>query len=163
MDSHLSFDEHVTDLVSRCTGSLCQINCVKYLFDRSTLIEIINALVFSKLFFDCSSVWAGVTKNNIERLQKVQNFSVRIVTGARKFEHITPYLKDLNWLPVAMQLEVRDIIMTYKSLNGLTLRNVFTTRSEIYEGSTRNKDKLHAPLCRTTTAQRSFKYRGTSL
>ena len=25
-NSHLSFDEHVADLVSRCTGSLCQIN-----------------------------------------------------------------------------------------------------------------------------------------
>ena len=62
-------------------------------------------------------MWAGVTKKNIERLQKVQNFAVRIVTGARKFGHITPYLKDLNWLPVAMQLEVRGIIMTYTSGN----------------------------------------------
>ena len=162
LDSHLSFDEHVTDLVSKCTGSLCQLNRVKHLFDRSTLITIINALVFSKLLY-CSSVWAGATKKNIERLQKVQNFAARIVTGTRKFEHITPYLKDLRWLPVAMQLEVRDTIMTYKSLNGLTLRNFFTTRSEIYEGNTRNKDKLHVPLCRTTTGQRSFKYRGTSL
>ena len=24
MDSHLSFDEHVTDLVSRCTGKSCK-------------------------------------------------------------------------------------------------------------------------------------------
>ena len=162
LDSHLRFDEHVTDLVSKCTGSLCQLNRVKHLFDRSTLITIINALVFSKLIY-CSSVWAGVTKKNIERLQKVQNFAVRIVTGTHKFEHITPYLKDLRWLPLAMQLEVRDTIMTYKSLNGLTLRNFLTTRSEIYEGNTRNKDKLHVPLYRTTTAERSFKYRGTSL
>ena len=96
-------------------------------------------------------MWADVTKKNIERLQRLQNFAV---TGARKFEHITPYLKDLYWLPVAMQLEVRDIIMTYKSLNGLTLRNAFTTRSDIYEGNTRNKDKRRVPLCRTTTAHR---------
>lgn len=113
MDSHLSLDEHMTDFVSRCTGGLCQINRIKYLFDRSTLIKIINALVFSKLFH-CSSVWAGATKKNIEKLQKVQNFALRIVTGARKFEHITPYLKDLYWLPVAVQLEVRYIFMTYK-------------------------------------------------
>ena len=32
MDSHLSFDELVTDLVSRGTGSLSQIGRVKYLF-----------------------------------------------------------------------------------------------------------------------------------
>ena len=48
MDSPLSFDEHVTDLqvtdsVSRYTGNLCQIDRVKYSFDRSTLIKIINA------------------------------------------------------------------------------------------------------------------------
>ena len=41
-DSHLSFDEHVTEVVSKCIGSLCQINLVKHLFDRSTLITIIN-------------------------------------------------------------------------------------------------------------------------
>ena len=86
LDSHLSFDEHVTYLVSKCTGSLCQLNRVKHLFDRSTLMTIINALVLSKLLY-CLSVWAGATKKNIERLQKVQNFAVRIVTGTRKFEH----------------------------------------------------------------------------
>ena len=48
MDSHLRFDEHVTDLhvtnlESRCRGSLYQIGRVKYLFDRSTKIKIINA------------------------------------------------------------------------------------------------------------------------
>ena len=106
--------------------------------------------MFSKLFY-CSSVWAVVTKKYIARLQEVQNL---ISCADRKFEHITPYLKDLYWLPVAMQLQVRDIIMTYKSLNGFTLRNVFTTRSEIYEGNTRNKDKLQVPLCRTATVNR---------
>ncbi|KAK2547164.1 hypothetical protein P5673_033049 [Acropora cervicornis] len=45
---NLSFDEdvtdlHVTNLESRCWGSLCQIGRVKYLLDRSTLIKIINA------------------------------------------------------------------------------------------------------------------------
>ena len=42
INSH-GFDEHVTDLISRCTGSLCPIGRVKYLFDRSTLVKIINA------------------------------------------------------------------------------------------------------------------------
>ena len=92
VDSHLSFDEHVTEVVSKCIGSLCQINRVKHLFDRSTLVTIINSLVFSKLFY-CSSMWASTTKKNIARLQKVQNFPARIVTGARKYDHITPILK----------------------------------------------------------------------
>ena len=67
VDSHLSFDEHVTEVVSKCIGSLCQINRVKHLIDRSTLVTIIHSLVFSKLFY-CSSMWARTTKKKIARL-----------------------------------------------------------------------------------------------
>ena len=57
-------------------GSLCQMNRVKHLFDRSMLITIINSL-FSKLFY-CSSMRASTTKKNIARLQKVRNFAAWI-------------------------------------------------------------------------------------
>ena len=83
MNSNLTYDEHVTEVTSKCIGSLCQINHVKHL-----------SLVFSKLF-DCSSVWANTTKKNIELLQAVQNFAARIVSGRRKFDHVTPILKQL--------------------------------------------------------------------
>ena len=61
MDLHLSFDEHVTELVSKCTCTFCQIRRVKRWFDILTLITVINALVFSRLLY-CSSVWEGATK-----------------------------------------------------------------------------------------------------
>ena len=49
MACSLTCDEHVlTEVTSKCTGSLCQINRVNYLFDRRTLITTINSLVFSK-------------------------------------------------------------------------------------------------------------------
>ena len=151
--------------VSKCIGSLCQINRVKHLFDRSTLITIINSLVFSKLFY-CSSTWASTTKKNIARLQKVQNFAARIVTGAREYDHITPILKELHWLPVAKQLEVRDTLMALKCIKGLappSLCNKFTTRSQVHNRNTRNNDKLNIPFFRSATGQRSFSYRAAQL
>ena len=90
---------------------------MKHLFDRSTLITIINLLVFSNLLY-CSSMWASTTKKNIARLQKVQNFAALIVTGARKYDHITLILKELHWLPVAKQLEVRDTLVDFKYIKG---------------------------------------------
>ena len=84
MDCNLTYDEHITQLTSKCMGSLCQKNRVKYLFDRRTLITIINFLVFSKLLY-FSTVWANTTKKNIELLQTVPNFASRIVSGKRKF------------------------------------------------------------------------------
>lgn len=95
VDSTLSYDEHVTQTVSSCIGSLCQINRVKHLFDARTLERVINALVFCKLYY-CSPVWSNTSKKNISKLQKVQNFACRIITGKRKFDHITPVLRELR-------------------------------------------------------------------
>ena len=118
MDCNLTYDKHITQLTSKCIGSLCQINRVKYPFDRRTLITIISSLVFSKLLY-CSSAWANTTKKNIELLQTVQNFAARIVSGTRKFDHVTPILKQLEWRPIIKQLAFRDATMVFKCLNGL--------------------------------------------
>ena len=133
--------------------------------ELSKLITIVNSLVFSKLLY-CSSVWTNTTKKNIELLQTVQNFAARIVSGTRKFDHVTPILKQLQWLPIVKQLEVRDATMVFKCLNGLAppyLCQKFKTRSEVHNCNTRNRDRLHIPLCRTAAGQRAFTVRGQKL
>ena len=40
----------------------------------------------------------------LQNCKKFQNFAARIVTGTKKFDHITPSLKQLNWLPVNYML-----------------------------------------------------------
>ena len=79
---------------------LIQISGSKHVFDKRTLLTIMNASVFSKLFY-CSNVWANTPKSNISKLQSIQNFAARIATSTRKYAHITPVLKQLKWLPVA--------------------------------------------------------------
>ena len=103
LDSNFTYDEHIIKTASSCMSRLGQINRVKHVFDKCTLLMIINSLVFSKLLY-CSNVWANTSKCNINKLQAVQNFACRIVSGARKYDHITPICKELNWLPVANQL-----------------------------------------------------------
>ena len=107
LDSNLTYDEDIIKTASSCMSGLGQINCVKHIFDKRTLLMIINSLVFSKLFY-CSNVWANTSKCNINKLQAVQNFACRIVSGARKYDHITPIRKELNWRPVANQLCYRS-------------------------------------------------------
>ena len=58
LDSHLTFNDHVTCLTSSLLSTLCQISTVKYLFSRPVMLMILNSPVFSKLFY-CSLVWAG--------------------------------------------------------------------------------------------------------
>jgi hypothetical protein len=54
LDSYLTYDYHIKNVVSSSMAKLCQINVVKESFDRDTLRLIINALVMSKLYY-CST------------------------------------------------------------------------------------------------------------
>ena len=80
------------------------------------------------------------------------DFAARIVTEARKYDHITPMLNELHWLPVAKQLEVRYAVMTFRlGLAPPALCNKFTARSQVHSRNTRKKDKLNAQLFNTAT------------
>ena len=79
---------------------LIRINRIKHLIDRKTLLLLINAFVFSKLFY-CSTVWSNTSETNVKRLQLVQNFAGRTVLGLRKYDHISEGLKPLKWLSVS--------------------------------------------------------------
>ena len=91
----------------------------------------------------------------------MKNFAARILTDIRKYDHICPILHELDWLTVKVLLRLRNTIMIYKCLNGLTpsyLSSKFTERSKTYEYNTRNRDQLSLSKCRTAIAQRSFFY-----
>ena len=76
----------------------------------SSLIKVVNALVFSRL--DCySSVWCNTSKKIATNLQNVQNFAACVITNITKYDHITPALKQLVWLPVRQMLRARDVAM----------------------------------------------------
>ena len=121
LDPHLTYDHHISCVVSSCFAKLCQINRVKRSFDRETLELLITSLVFSKMLY-CSSVWSNTTLQNINRLQSIQNFASKIITNSRKFDHVTPLLRELNWLPVKEQLFYRDSVLTFKCQNGVTIK-----------------------------------------
>lgn len=48
--------------------------------------------------------WLACPTPNFAKLQRVQNTLARVVLGLRKFEHITPALIELHWLPVKQRV-----------------------------------------------------------
>ena len=55
----------------------------------------------------------------ISSLQSVQNTAARIVTVTKKFDHITPVLIQLHWLPVHFRILFKVLSLVYKALNGM--------------------------------------------
>ena len=95
----------------------------------------------------------------------VQNYAARILSGKRKYEHITPTLKQLNFLPISDLLYLRGAVLMFKCMNTLApeyLSSMFTVRSAVHSHNTRNCDKLQTPKCRISLSQQAFHYRTVS-
>ena len=117
-DKNLTCNEHIIKTVSSCMSALGQIGHVKHTFTKKLLIMIINSLVFIKLY--CLSVCTNTTDTNIKRQQGIQNYAACIVCNIRKYDHVSPALKSLKWIPVKLHLYLRDAVMVFKYMTGLS-------------------------------------------
>ena len=79
---------------------------------------LVHAFVTSKLDYCNAFVWMckfhfeGAAANSKCR-------AARILTRTRKFEHISPVLASLHWLPVKFQIDYKIWLLTFKALHGL--------------------------------------------
>ena len=78
---------------------------------------LVSAFISSRLGY-CNSLLAGVTSGLLTKLQSVQNAAARFVTMSWKFDHITPVLRDLHWLPVRRRINFKVATLVYKCLHG---------------------------------------------
>jgi len=126
------------------------VNRIKHLLDSKTLGFLMNAFIFSRLYY-CSTVGSNTTKENIKKLQLIQNFACRIVLGLKKYDHISEGLKSLNWLNVNDRLLVNDLLMVHKCIHDQIpsyLIGKFIQRSKIHGRNTRCSGELDLPICR---------------
>ena len=60
----------------------------------------------------------GKRRGLLRRLQSVQNAAARLVTGARRCDHITPVLQQLHWLPVRQRVVFKIAGLVHQPLVG---------------------------------------------
>ncbi|KAF0292505.1 hypothetical protein FJT64_009516 [Amphibalanus amphitrite] len=136
-------------------------------FASETLKLLIETHVFPHILY-CISVWGGTTKNQLTRIQKLINFSARIVTGVRRRERIGPALASLGWPRVERLVWERDLLKVWKALHipayPLSIRCMFVSRSEVSGRVTRSVEAgaLELQKCRLSSTQRTFSYRAAA-
>ena len=96
-DRYLSWEPHITQLSRKCVGILSAISHLRHYLPSGTLTTIVTALVFSHVRY-CLSVYGNGSAKNMATLQKIINFAARVISGKRKFHHISGVRESLGWL-----------------------------------------------------------------
>lgn len=57
-----------------------------------------------------------MSKSNIHKLQRIQNTLARVILRLGKFQHISPALIHLHWLPVQHRITYKLALLTFKTI-----------------------------------------------
>ncbi len=153
MDCVFNMQDHITSVCQACYFHLRNIGSIRRYLTNETAAQIIHSFVTSKLDY-CNSLLYGLPQNSLERLKKVQNTAVRIITTCKIQDNITPHLKYLHWLPVHLRIDFKINLLTFKSLNGLApdyLSSLLQFRKTKKSLRSETKKLLDTPRTRTTS------------
>ena len=148
---------HIAELSKKIMGILMFINRVSDFFDKPTRIVIVQSLVLSLINY-CITIWGSTNKTLIQSIQKLQNFAAKTsVGGARKYDHVTPIMKELKWLTIKDKYLFEKCFTVYKKLNNIypDWYLHFPTVRDNRTGNTRQQDKLFVPRARTDSGARA--------
>ena len=115
--------------------------------------------VFKNKAQGCSTPLTGISEHLLCKLQLAQNAAARILTKTKKFEHITPVLKELHWLPVRERIQFKLLILTWKSLNGIApqyLSNLLVPYKPTRALRSSDKHLLVVPRTLSSLGDRAF-------
>ena len=166
---HLDYALKPGMLVNKLTSALFitlkRIASIQHLLhDKPTKI-MMQALVLSKLDY-CNSLFIGTTHYNLDKLQKIQNMTFRIIFKLRKYDHISDHLSQLHWLKVRQHIIYQTLLLVFECICNLAppyLYDLMTTHLTIILRST---DQNKLPTMKFNTAlvkKSSFKSMGPHL
>ena len=112
----MSMLPHVNSVCKSALYYLRNISCIRKFQSSKTTEVLVHAFVSFKLDY-CNSLLYNVPKYALQKLQSVQNASASLITCSRKYDHTTPVLFDLHWLPVNEYIKFKILLLTCKALH----------------------------------------------
>jgi Reverse transcriptase (RNA-dependent DNA polymerase)/Endonuclease-reverse transcriptase len=112
LDGKLSFDQHVTTVCRSCYHHIRALRHVRESLPDDVARIVACSMVGSRLDY-CNALFAGMSASNVYKLQRVQNTLARVLLHRRRFDHITPALKELHWLPIVHRVTFKLASLAY--------------------------------------------------
>ena len=142
LDKNLSLTYHINEMCKKATNTIRSTGRICKYLTKENLKLLVNALVISRLNY-CNSILYGLPKQELDKLQRVQNTAARLITGTKQYDHIKPALRELHWLPVESRIIFKVLLITFKIIHGLCPAYLSSLLQQYHpQGSLRSSSKL---------------------
>ena len=117
-DKSWSMKKHVSVKTKAAFHHIYNISKIRSHLSKGATDSLLHGLVYSHLDYS-NALLNGIPDYVVNKLHSVQNYAARVVTWARRFNHVTPLLKSLHWLPVAYRIRYKVLLLVYRSTHGM--------------------------------------------
>ena len=160
-DRDLSMHEHIRYLTGSCGQQLRSLRLVRKSLNQDATKSLIHAFIHSRIDY-CNSLYYGLSEKLLSKLQSIQNRAARIVVQSSKYDHISPVLNKLHWLPINKRIVFKIGVLMFKCLNNLApsylideLTNVNVIRPK-YQLRSKELNLLVVPPTQLVVGSRNF-------
>lgn len=165
IDENMNWDKHISNLCKSLYIKIAQLSRVKCILPSHLLLKIFNSTL--QPCFDYGiTVWGSTTACNIAKVQHLQNYAARVITG--NFDYINSrgveLVKSLGWMTIKQRFYYFQAILLFKCIHGLApdyLVNEITMLFEVNGFNTRSHDmNVYLPLPPNEFYKRKCMYNG---
>ncbi|QJC37765.1 hypothetical protein GJU03_01205 [Enterobacteriaceae endosymbiont of Donacia bicoloricornis] len=161
-DQHLTFQNHITNIVKSSYAKLRQLYNFRYVLPTDTKIKLTESLIISTCEYGSVVFGSCITTSEAHRLQKIQNSCLRFATLTKRSQHVTPLYINNNILNMNQRWKYRLICLVHKILQNrmpLYLYKRLVFRGSLHQTQLRYVDRtLHTPRHRTEMYKSSFSF-----
>ena len=121
-----------------------------------------NSLVLPHFNY-CSNVWNSFSNDHINKLDKLQKRAACVITRSNYETRSAQIFQTLHWKLIKDILDKRDLIMIFKTLQGLApnyLRQLLNTSNNNSYQLRSNNRNLSLPKPKTNFCKKSFSHTG---
>ena len=169
IDNTLAWDAQTNDVCKKLVFIISRLSRLKMVLPQYLLMSIYTSIIQPIIDY-AISIWGYTSSHNLNKIQRLQNRSARIIT--RNYDYINTrgidIVKNLKWMSVSQRRDYFMSILMFKSIHGLApdyMCDEIDMQCNIAERSTRslNFNNAIVPYVSLESFRNSFAYRGPVL
>ena len=163
IDDGLTWRRHIEMVRKKCFSGLSNLRRFSGVLPSALKKKVYNALVLPHLDY-CSVVWQECVKELQLKVERIQNYGIRLILSKPPLTPSADLRKALGWLPLTDRRRLSRLALVHRCINSKGpeyMSEIFKTNEDVGCRVTRGYKKMHIFPVKTEWYKRSFAFKGS--